>query len=142
MKKFICSLLVGGLLSFAPMFSIAQSQSAMEAYLCTLNDGKSMSDLMEVVEDWNDWSDDKGITSYTAWVLNPIFMSNADLNRQALWMGVAPSFKELTATIGTWYSSGGDLLQDFNKVWTCNTHMEMTAMVVSCLLYTSDAADE
>ena len=51
MKKFICSLFVGGLLSFAPMFSVAQSQSAMEAYLCTLNDGKSMSDLMEVVED-------------------------------------------------------------------------------------------
>ena len=88
MKKFICSLLVGGLLSFAPMFSIAQSQSAMEAYMCTLNDGKSMSDLMEVVEDWNDWSDDKGITSYTAWVLNPIFMSNADLNRQALWLSL------------------------------------------------------
>ena len=53
MKKFICSLFVGGLLSFAPMFSVAQSQSAMEAYLCTLNDSKSMSDLMEVVEDWN-----------------------------------------------------------------------------------------
>ena len=62
MKKFMCSLLVGGLLSFAPMFSVAQSQSAMEAYLCTLNDGKSMSDLMEVVEDWKDWSDEKGIT--------------------------------------------------------------------------------
>ena len=84
MKKFICSLFVGGLLSFAPMFSVAQSQSAMEAYLCTLNDGTSMSDLMEVVEDWNDWSDEKGITSYSAWVLNPIFVSNADLNRQAL----------------------------------------------------------
>ena len=57
-------------------------------------------------------------------------MSNADLNRQALWMGVAPSFKELGATMGTWYSSGGELLQDFNEVWTCNTHMEMTAMMV------------
>ena len=65
MKKFMCSLFTGGLLSFAPMFSVAQSQSAMEAYLCTLNDGKSMSDLMEVVEDWNDWSDEKGIMSYT-----------------------------------------------------------------------------
>lgn len=130
MKKFICSLFVGGLLSFASMFSVAQSQSAMEAYLCTLNDGKSMTDLMEVVEDWNEWSDEKGITSYTAWVLNPIFMSNADLNRQALWMGVAPSFKELSSTMGTWYSSGGELLEDFNEVWTCNTHMEMTAMMV------------
>ena len=91
-----------GLLSFAPMFSVAQSQSAMKAFLCTLNDGKSMSDLMEVVEDCNAWSDEKGITSYTAWVLDPIFMSNADLNRQALWMFVAPSFKELAATMGAW----------------------------------------
>jgi hypothetical protein len=48
------------------MFASAQSQSAMEAYLCTLNDGKSMQDLMEVVEDWNEWSDKKDITSYTA----------------------------------------------------------------------------
>ena len=55
-----------GVTVFCAMFSVAKSQSAMEAYLCTLNDSKSMSDLMEVVEDWNDWSDEKGITSYTA----------------------------------------------------------------------------
>ena len=102
----------------------------MEAYLCTLNEGKSMADVMEVVEDWNEWSDKKGINTYTAWVLNPIFVSNADLNRQALWLGHAPSFKELSSVMSTWYSQGADLLADFNETWTCNTHMEMTAMMV------------
>ena len=60
------SLLLGSLVACSSMFASAQSQSAMEAYLCTLNDGKSMQDLMEVVEDWNEWSDKKDITSYTA----------------------------------------------------------------------------
>ena len=32
--------------------------------------------------------------------------------------------------MSTWYSEGGDLIADFNKVWTCNTHMEMTALIV------------
>ena len=29
---------------------------AIESWGCQMNEGKSMSDLMEVVEDWNDWS--------------------------------------------------------------------------------------
>ena len=130
MQKIMYSLLLGSLVACSSMFASAQSQSAMEAYLCTLNDGKSMQDLMEVVEDWNEWSDKKDITSYTAWVLNPIFVSGADLNRQALWLGHAPSFAEMSSTMGTWYSSGGELLEDFNEVWTCNSHFEMTAMMV------------
>lgn len=130
MKTIAYSLFLGGLLSLSSALASAQSQSAMEAYLCTLNDGKSMADVMEVVSDWNEWSDEQGITSYTAWVMNPIFVSNADLNRQALWLGHAPSFTEMSATMGTWYAKGGELLQAFNDAWTCNTHMEMTAMMV------------
>lgn len=130
MKKLICSLFVGALMSVSTPLASAQTQGAMEAYLCTFNDGKSMKDIMSVVEDWNAWSDEKGINSYTAWVLNPIFVSNADLNRQALWLGHAPSFAELTGVMSTWLSEGGELLADFNEAWTCNTHMEMTAMMV------------
>ncbi|MDB2434388.1 hypothetical protein N9W66_09650 [Luminiphilus sp.] len=130
MKKLIVSLFLGGLMSFSPMLASAQSQGAMEAYLCTLNDGKSLVDVMEVVEDWNEWSDSRGINNYTAWVMSPIYASNTDLNRQALWLGHAPSFKELSGVMGAWYSEGGDLLSDFNEAWTCNTHMEMTAMMV------------
>ena len=113
MKTIAYSLFLGGLLSLSSALASAQSQSAMEAYLCTLNDGKSMADVMEVVSDWNEWSDEQGITSYTAWVMNPIFVSNADLNRQALWLGHAPSFSEMSATMGTWYAKGGELLQAY-----------------------------
>lgn len=130
MRKLVVSLLMGGLLSLSSTLALAQSQGAMEAYLCTLNDGKSLVDVMEVVEDWNAWSDQKGISEYSAWVMTPIYASNTDLNRQAAWLGYAPSFKELSRVMSTWYSEGGDLIADFNKVWTCNTHMEMTALIV------------
>ena len=130
MKKTICSVVLGGVMSISTTLAFAQSQSAMEAYLCTLNEGKSMEDVMSAVEDWNEWSDKRDIDTYTAWVLNPIYASNTDLNRQALWLGHAPSFSELSSVMGTWLSEGGDVLADFNDAWTCNTHMEMTAMMV------------
>ncbi len=130
MKKRFYPLCLSGLLSLFSALSFAQNQGAMEAYLCTLNDGKSMADIMSVVEDWNEWSDQKDIDSYTAWVLNPIYVSNTDLNRQALWLGHAPSFAEMSDVMGTWLTEGGDLLADFNEAWTCTSHLEMTAMMV------------
>ena len=55
--------------------------AAIESWGCQMNEGKSMSDLMEVVEDWNDWSDENDLDGYTAWILNPIFKANADFIR-------------------------------------------------------------
>ena len=60
---------------------------AIESWGCRMNEGKSMSDLMEVVEDWNDRSDENGLDAYAAWVLNPIFNANADFARAAGSLG-------------------------------------------------------
>ena len=49
MRKLVVSLVMGGLLSLSSTFALAQSQGAMEAYLCTLNDGKSLVDVMGCV---------------------------------------------------------------------------------------------
>ena len=68
---------------------------AIESWGCQMNEGQSMSDLMKVVDDWNEWSDENGLDAYTAWVLNPIFKANADFAREAGWFGYTPNFTEM-----------------------------------------------
>ena len=69
--------------------------AAIESWGCQMNEGKSMSELMTVVKDWNDWSDKNGLDAYTAWVLNPILRANADFVREAGWFGYPPNLTEM-----------------------------------------------
>ena len=74
---------------------------SVEGWGCNMNDGQSMSDLMKVVDDWNEWSDDQGISTYTAWVLNPIFNANADFVGDSIWFGYSPNFTEMGKALQT-----------------------------------------
>jgi len=103
---------------------------AIESWGCQINEGKSMSDLMKVVEDWNEWSDENGLDAYTAWVLNPIFKANADFVHEAGWLGYAPSFTEMGKGMHAWVTKGQKINERFNKVWTCGWHSEAATMLV------------
>ena len=87
---------------------------AIESWGCQMNEGKSMSDLMKVVDDWNEWSDENGLDAYTAWVLNPIFKANADFAREAGWFGYTPSFTEMGKGLHAWMTKGQKLNERFN----------------------------
>ncbi len=106
------------------------SLGSVEAWTCTMNEGQSMSDLMEVVEDWNDWSDDNEMDSYSAWVLTPIFNADTDFVDSGIWFGYAPSFTEMGKILQTWATKGGELNDRFNDVWTCSSHSEFATLLV------------
>ena len=101
-----------------------------ENWGCMMNEGKSASDLMKVVEDWNEWADDNGLDAYTAWILNPIFKSDADFVREAGWFGFAPNFTEMGKGMQAWMTTGQKINDQFNKAWTCSWHSEMATMLV------------
>ena len=104
---------------------------SVEGWGCKMNDGQSMKDLMKVVDDWNEWSDDQGISTYTAWVLNPIFSANADfVGGDSIWFGYSPSFTEMGKTLQTWAIEGRKLNERFNEVWSCSSNSEYATLLV------------
>ena len=126
----VLSLLVVMAMSPAQAQQDMPQLGAIESWGCQMNEGKSMSDLMKVVDDWNEWSDENGLDAYTAWVLNPIFKANADFAREAGWFGYTPNFTEMGKGLHAWMTKGQKLNERFNKVWTCGWHSEAATMLV------------
>jgi hypothetical protein len=114
--KILLSLFIIAAMSPAHAQQDMPQMAAIESWGCQMNEGQSMSDLMKVVNDWNEWSDDNGIDAYSAWVLNPIFKANADFVREAGWFGYAPNFTEMGKVMQTWMTKGQKLNERFNKV--------------------------
>ena len=103
---------------------------AAESWGCQMNEGKSAEDLMEVVDDWNDWADDNELNAYSAWILNPIFKADSDFVREAGWFGFTPNFTEMGKGLHAWMTKGQKLNARFNDVWTCGWHSESATMLV------------
>ena len=133
MKQQVIAFIAAASLSLS---ALTQAQGEMptlgsvEGWGCNMNDGQSMNDLMKVVDDWNEWSDDQGISTYTAWVLNPIFNANADFVGDSIWFGYSPSFTEMGKTLQTWATEGRKLNERFNEVWSCSSHSEYATLLV------------
>lgn len=132
--KYWNALLPAALLALA--INPSQAQDAMpplgsvENWGCQMNEGKSASDLMKVVDDWNEWADDNELDAYTAWIMNPIFKSDADFVREAGWFGYSPNFTEAGKGLQAWMTNGKKLNERFNDVWTCSWHSEFATMLV------------
>jgi hypothetical protein len=93
-----------------------------EYFLCTLNEGKNMGDLMKVVEEWKTViSQMKGGDPYKAKILVPFASDNMDM---VIWVGRMPSMASygvLTDEYGS-AEAGQDIDAKFNEVLTCNSH--------------------
>ena len=103
---------------------------AIESWGRQMNESKSWSDLMQVVEDWNYLSGENGLGAYTAWVLNPIFKANAAYVREAGSLGYAPNFTEMGKGMHARTTKGQEMNERFNEVWTCGWHSEAATMLV------------
>jgi hypothetical protein len=93
-----------------------------EYFLCTLNEGKDMGDLMKVVEEWKTVIDQmKTGDSYKAKILTPFASENMDM---VVWVGRMPSMTSYGALTDEYGSAkaGQDIDAKFNEVLTCNSH--------------------
>ncbi len=131
-KIFLVSLLTSAMF---PIFSDDHMESAaffpVEFYHgCEFSRGKDVSDLEDPIEDWNEFEDESGNDSYSAWVLTPIFHSNVSFNGEtAIWMGTWNSWSDMGSELNNYFSNGISEAEGFNKVWDCANH-SLTALNV------------
>ncbi|TXS90765.1 hypothetical protein FV139_17455 [Parahaliea maris] len=95
--------------------------TAIEAYLCTYNEGQTRNDLDKVITRWTKWADSNFKVPYSAWVLSPIFISS-NTPVEVVWLGAWQNGIDMGKGLQTWMDKGGDLNAEFDKVVTCSEH--------------------
>ena len=98
----------------------------VELYACKLNDGRSMEDLEEVIEDWTEYMDGQAIRNYAAWTLVPFFYG-AEQEFDFIWMGAFTDGNAMGEGFQRWVTEGGEVAEDFDKVSTCNAHIMLAS---------------
>ena len=136
MKKFLISLLSGGLL-LSTGIAVADSHgdadggpdpaTPVEIYACKFNEGKGPSDLDKVVDKWNAWADEQDMQDYSGWTLVPYY-SGPDQEFDVLWLGGSSSATMLGRAQDRWLATGGDVLREFNEVWSCDAHANFAVL--------------
>jgi hypothetical protein len=101
----------------------------VEFFACDYQDGKGLSDLKEVAQQFKAWAD-KNDSKYSAWILTPQFAN--DLDFQVGWLGSWPDGKAFGASQDNWMAGGQDMAKEFGKVIDCsNEHQLVTSAVVN-----------
>ena len=117
MKKLIGSLLGSILL----LSNTAVAQTPVEFYGCKLNDGKSMSDVMEYVDKWNSVLDEIGADQHQAWIMAPQFSS--DMNSwDFMWVGAWSDYDVMGQDIKNYFASKKASKLDENWPAECEMH--------------------
>jgi hypothetical protein len=95
---------------------------SIEIYGCNYQQGNDMGDLMSVVDDWNEWADERGIANYEASVLTPYLFSPA-MSYDVLWLGVYSSEEDMGEIQTDWLANGQEMNAEFGQVVDCDAHM-------------------
>ena len=93
----------------------------MEHFACNYNAGKDRDDDLKVVEEWNEFLDESGV-SYSSYFLDPYYTNN-DEQYDTHWIGFSTTFEEMGKAQELMLSGEGAKLQaKFNKVTSCSEH--------------------
>mgnify|MGYP001164273355 CR=1 FL=1 len=117
MKTFILGLLMLG----ASATALADDHGgggdvvAMQAYYCTLNDGKDMADVDKALGPWRKWKEQ---TNYNGWTaeLTPQFDIRNDYD--FYWLNFLP-FGDMAAVLDSWATEGAAAQRAIDSVSTC-----------------------
>jgi hypothetical protein len=112
MKKILISLFSGALLLCGTAIADSHEESSdgpdpatpVELFACKYNEGKGPADLDKVVDKWNAWADEQGLQDYS------------------------DSAKMLGRAQDRWIATGGDVLNEFNEVWSCDIHANFAVL--------------
>ncbi len=134
MKKLLVTLATGSLL-IASVFGTASAQDddssdsavPVELYICSYADGRGPDDLADVNAAWNTWADGRGMDNYSAWILEK-FYAGPEQDFDYIWLGVAPTAKEMGAIQDDWRANSGDLDAEFEKVGPCDAHSNFASV--------------
>lgn len=137
MKRTTSCLVALASVALAPVPAVAESHDAapvlptivpVDTYTCNFVDGKSMTDLMDVVEEFNDWADDRDITNYYAALLTPQFFGERLFD--VGWLGASADGNALGGIMDSWVTSGGEVGAMFNEIIDCSSHSQFASMAI------------
>ena len=97
----------------------------LEIFGCTFVEDADMSDLDPVIENWNEWMDERGIDDYFAELLIPNFTATS-FPFEILWLGVWENGGAM-AGLQQWFTEAEGLEEDFAEVVDCPLHLGMAA---------------
>ena len=115
-----CSAVAGLLLASAPGLAQVSADGMgkivpVELYACKFNEGKNDADLAEVIERWNEFSDESGMDNYAAWLLTPFFHTS-EQDFDILWLGAFSDGNAMGKGLQNWISNGQELAAEFAEV--------------------------
>lgn len=100
----------------------------VETFTCDFNDGKSMSDLQKVIDEWNDFLDKKGVDYYFAAVITPFYYG--ELAFDIGWLGAWADGSRMGAGTDMWLAEGSEINGKFFDVIDCKSHSNFVSMQV------------
>lgn len=114
----LCGLLVGSINVFADDHASASNPvAAMQLHVCSLNDGKDMTDVNKALAPWRKWKEE---TQYNGWTaqLTPQFdiRDGADF----YWLNFAP-FDYMAEVLSNYAETGAAVQRSVDSVASCKT---------------------
>tara|TARA_B100000965_G_C19594082_1_gene759321 strand:+ start:2881 stop:3630 length:750 start_codon:yes stop_codon:yes gene_type:complete len=119
MKKIITI----GLLLFSINFVYSDDHitiGGMNALQCQFADGKDMDDVMNVLDEWNEYGDENFSEPFSAWVMTPVYMSNADFDLDFVFLGFADSLSSIGKAEDEFRKGGQRIGEKWERVTDCS----------------------
>jgi len=104
------------------------SWTPVETFTCNYLDGKSPADLDAVIDEWNDWWDDKGLKSYFAATITPFYFG--ELAFDFGWLGAWTDGAAMGSSMDVWVNDGSEINAKFFEVIECGSHSKFVSLNV------------
>ena len=100
----------------------------VETFTCNYLDGKGPADLAGVIDEWNDWWDDKGMNNYFAATITPYYFG--ELRFELGWIGAWTDGAAMGSSLDTWTTEGSGVNAKFFDVIECGSHSNFASINV------------
>lgn len=100
----------------------------VETFTCDFRDGKGMGDLQAVIDEWNDFMDERSIDYYFAATITPFYFG--ELAFDIGWLGAWTDGSKMGAGTDMWLGEGGEVNGKFSAVLDCKSHSNFVSMNV------------
>ena len=123
MKTCLCTVLAAVLLFSAGLVVAAETSTALQAFGCTLKDGKTQDDFWETADQFREAMeslDGPGLNAINVYALMP-FRASADVD--FMWLVASPNLNEMGKGLATYYSSEAGQAADaaFFEISDCDS---------------------
>ena len=93
-----------------------------EVWTCKFNDGQGPQELDAAADAWSAYMDDNDVDNYAAWTLTKHYFS-AEQDFDFIWLGAWSDGNAMGSGTDMWVTTGGEVSNNFNRVATCNNHI-------------------